>query len=257
MARRPAAVAAALLLLLPSAGGQASVGCETALRSAAVRHGVPDDLLVALGRVESGLNPYAVNAGGRPFFGTDTASATAYVEEAQRQGVTFIDVGCGQIDLYWHPDAFETLEAAFDASRNADYAARFLAELHARHGSWPAAVAHYHSARASAQNRYLDLVSGRLDPEDRALLTHVPGLIETLDGWDRSAAIAVYRALAADGQSDEGGDGGEEAAEALDSAAVGEATARPRIVTPASRQSRSSSSEDAPSGPRIVDVAGR
>ena len=252
MARWQAAVAAALLCLLPSLDGRAAVGCEAALRQAAARYGVPNDLLVALGRVESGLHPYAVNAGGRPFIGADAASAMAFVERARRDGIDLIDVGCGQINLYWHPDAFESLEAAFDSTRNADYAARFLAELHARHGNWPAAVAHYHSSRPSAQSRYLGQISARLKPEDRALLAEFPDLVESLEGWNRSSAIAVYRALAA-----HAGDAGAETAAPADTdagAADAAAAPRPRVVSPAARTRGSSPEEERP-GPRIVRVA--
>ncbi|HQT78835.1 MAG TPA: transglycosylase SLT domain-containing protein [Rhodopila sp.] len=73
----------------------------------------------------------------------DAAQWTQTVSSGNRHS---IDVGCFQISLLYHPDAFATLDQAFDPATNADYAARFLASLKDRLGSWPAAVAAYHSA---------------------------------------------------------------------------------------------------------------
>jgi hypothetical protein len=54
-----------------------------------------------------------------------------------------------------HPDAFANLEDAFDPSRNADYAARFLTALHDQTGSWPAAAGAYHSLTPDLGRTYL------------------------------------------------------------------------------------------------------
>ena len=40
-----------------------------------------------------------------------------------------VDVGCMQISLTYHPDAFSSMDQAFDPASNADYGARFLAQL--------------------------------------------------------------------------------------------------------------------------------
>src|SRR5262249_40721 len=50
-----------------------------------------------------------------------------------------------QVDLYYHPDAFASLEAAFDPATNVAYAAKFLNELKAETGDWGVATQYYHS----------------------------------------------------------------------------------------------------------------
>src|SRR5690606_5136166 len=40
--------------------------CRIAIRAAEVRYDLPSDLLLAMGMVESGLNPFAINIAGRP-----------------------------------------------------------------------------------------------------------------------------------------------------------------------------------------------
>jgi hypothetical protein len=51
-----------------------------------------------------------------------------------------------QINLHFHPDAFESLEAAFDPARNTSYAGGYLKRLRDGTKSWRLAVARYHSA---------------------------------------------------------------------------------------------------------------
>ncbi len=63
----------------------------------------------------------------------------------QAQGVRSIDVGCMQINLRHHPNAFADLEEAFDPVSNARYAARFLKDLQATRGDWMRSASHYHS----------------------------------------------------------------------------------------------------------------
>jgi hypothetical protein len=61
--------------------------------------------------------------------------------------VTYLDVGCMQVDLRMHPHAFVSLEQAFDPTANAEYGARFLRELHdgIAGGNWFTAIGLYHS----------------------------------------------------------------------------------------------------------------
>jgi hypothetical protein len=142
--------------------------CEQAGRQAERAYALPAGLLLAIGRVESGRWdatrrrvvpwPWALDAGGngRLFDSKDAAvTQTAMLRGA---GVPNIDVGCFQIDLTSHPLAFASLEQAFDPVANADYAARFLIELHARLGNWDAAIAGYHSLQPERGAAYRQLV---------------------------------------------------------------------------------------------------
>jgi hypothetical protein len=94
--------------------------------------------------------PWTVNAEGQGSFYDTKAQAVAAVRALQARGVRSIDVGCMPVNLMHHPDAFASLEAAFDPTANAAYAARFLRDLHAQGGAqggdWSRAVTLYHSA---------------------------------------------------------------------------------------------------------------
>jgi hypothetical protein len=130
--------------------------CQQAIETAGRAHATPPGLMAAIGRVESGRHdpvsgtlhpwPWTVDAEGQGVFYDSKAQAIAAVRALQARGVASIDVGCMQVNLMHHPDAFNSLEQAFDPMANADYAGRFLVELHGQTGAWPAATALYHSA---------------------------------------------------------------------------------------------------------------
>lgn len=130
--------------------------CRRAIESAERGTAIPPHLLAAIGRVESGRQdpssgqwhpwPWTVDAEGQGSFYDSKAEAIAAVRAMQARGIQSIDVGCMQVNLMHHPDAFANLEMAFEPQVNAAYAARFLQELHAQTGDWSKATALYHSA---------------------------------------------------------------------------------------------------------------
>jgi hypothetical protein len=95
-----------------------------------------------------------VNAAGSGFIFSSSNEAIAFVRAIWARGVRLIDVGCFQIDLFYHPAAFNSLQQAFDPVANAGYAARFLTVLHDQTGDWRTAVALYHSSDARAGETY-------------------------------------------------------------------------------------------------------
>jgi soluble lytic murein transglycosylase-like protein len=90
--------------------------------------------------------PWTVNADGSGQYFESKSDAEAFVRLAISSGAQDVDVGCFQISLESHPDAFPTLDDAFDPAQNANYAAAFLTQLKRQTGSWNAAIADYHSA---------------------------------------------------------------------------------------------------------------
>ena len=78
--------------------------------------------------------PFATNAAGASRFFQSRSDAIDYVAAQRRFGVQSIDVGCFQINLRHHPNAFGTLEKAFDPDANARYAAHFLKALYSQTG---------------------------------------------------------------------------------------------------------------------------
>ncbi len=129
--------------------------CAKATNGVERQQGIPRQLLRAISKAESGRFhtgkqvvmawPWTVMAEGRGRYLETKADAIAEVEGLRARGVKNIDVGCMQVNLQHHPDAFASLEDAFDPLTNVTYAASFLKTLAAEQGSWAKAAAYYHS----------------------------------------------------------------------------------------------------------------
>ncbi len=155
--------------------------CQEATAAAENGTGVPNQLLGAISRVETGRYdpgaggvrawPWTINAQGVGHFYDTKEEAVAAARAFQAQGIRSIDVGCMQINLMYHPDGFGSLEQAFDPHANALFAARFLTDLFHQTGSWPHAAAAYHSQTPDLgvdyQRKVLDAWAEPIDrPED-------------------------------------------------------------------------------------------
>ncbi len=130
--------------------------CDRAAAHAEAEWHLPAGLLSAIGTVESGRGglgsaqpvpwPWSINVDGRGSYLSSEAAAIATVHALRAAGRKAVDLGCFQVDLFYHPEAFPTLEAAFDPDANARAAARILALARLNGGSWDMAIALYHSA---------------------------------------------------------------------------------------------------------------
>lgn len=152
--------------LLGGAAAAATDDTDSCLRhidAAEKSAGIPEGLLEAIGLAESGRDmsggrrepwPWTVNARGQGYYFDSKDDAIAFVRDLQAQGVTVIDVGCLQVNLYYHPDAFASLDAAFDPATNVAYAAAFLNELGTETGDWSVATQYYHSRTPALGEAY-------------------------------------------------------------------------------------------------------
>lgn len=152
---------------LPAKAGAAPSPWGFCARHAAVAeaaHRLPAGLLRAIAKVETGRYrkaegeviawPWTVMAEGRGRYLPSKAAAVAEVEALKARGVRNIDVGCMQINLYYHPEAFDSLAAAFDPATNTEAAARILLDFRNTWGSWTRAVGNYHSNTPTLSGPY-------------------------------------------------------------------------------------------------------
>ncbi|MCF3630295.1 transglycosylase SLT domain-containing protein [Thalassospiraceae bacterium LMO-SO8] len=129
--------------------------CLEAARAVERREGIPANLLAAIALTESGRFdkesgenfawPWTVTSQGKGRYFATEAEARAEVEILLSQGVRNIDVGCMQINMHYHWNAFETLDHAFDPAANAAYAAKFLKAKYDETRNWLTAAGQYHS----------------------------------------------------------------------------------------------------------------
>lgn len=152
--------------------------CRAAIRLAEQGAAMPAQLMAAIAHIESGRAdaqgvvhpwPWTINAGGVGSYFNTKAEAIAAVRALQARGVKSIDVGCMQVNLMYHPDAFANLEQAFDPVSNARYAARFLNQLYAQTHDWTKATAEYHSATPDLGAAYQRKVAAVMPEEMRRL----------------------------------------------------------------------------------------
>lgn len=168
----------------------ASQMCEREMLRASAKYGVPVGMLYSVGLTETGrrgsLQPYAMNVEGKAVFSNTLEEAVQRFEEARRDGAKLIDLGCMQINHYYHRDKFSSLESMLNPRDNVEYAARFLSELKSRHDTWTMAVARYHAGPDNdpAQKRYVcrviaNMVAtgfGQWTPNARTFCADAPGL---------------------------------------------------------------------------------
>ena len=130
--------------------------CHSATRAEERAKGIPRHLLTAISLAETGrwnkqkremfAWPWTVTAKGTGQYFPTKQAAIDEVKRLQAAGTKSIDVGCMQINLYYHPRAFANLNKAFDPEANVAYASRFLTGLQKDTNSWAQAAGHYHSS---------------------------------------------------------------------------------------------------------------
>ena len=162
---------------LPARGFSEGHLCRAAIAEAERGANLPRGLLQAIGRVESGRRdpetgqfapwPWTINAEGEGKYFPTREAAIAHVRQLQARGVRIIDIGCMQVNLHHHPNAFASLEQAFDPLTNARYAARFLSELNGGRADWRQAAGHYHSQTPERAGPYREKVLAAWEQEAR------------------------------------------------------------------------------------------
>ncbi len=151
--------------------------CRRLTTRAEVRQRIPRQLLGAIALAESGrwnaarrantAWPWTIYAERRGRYFATKAAALAAVRRLEEAGVRNIDVGCMQVNLHYHGDAFDSLEAALDPVANVGFAARWIKQLHRETRSWSQAIAFYHSRTLALNRPYRQRVRKHWDAERR------------------------------------------------------------------------------------------
>jgi hypothetical protein len=162
-------VLSVLLFAAPVRAETDAAICDRAIARGAALEGVPQSVLHAIALTETGRAdggrlrpwPWAINREGEGHWFASSDEALAFARASVAAGRLSFDVGCFQVNYYWHGENFASLEAMFDQETGARYAARFLKSLHAGRGDWSAAAGAYHSqtpARAGIYRARFDRI---------------------------------------------------------------------------------------------------
>ncbi len=151
--------------------------CPEAIAAQEKSQAIPKHLLSAIALAESARKhptfgkrmpwPWTVMAEGEGRYLPSKAMAIEEVRLLQARGIRNIDVGCMQVNLYHHADAFYSLDNAFDPAANVAYASKFLKSLYEEFGSWQEAAGRYHSATPELKGPYQDRVVGFWNEQQR------------------------------------------------------------------------------------------
>lgn len=163
---KQAAVMIALALLPDGTKADDALLCLKEAVRLEKREHIKTNLLSAISLVESGRYfkqyptgvswPWTVTAEGKGEFFPSKEKALDAVRNLQGRGVENIDVGCMQINLKYHPEAFKSLEDALDPAQNVAYAAGFLKKNYQETKSWGEAATRYHSKNVHKAYKYED-----------------------------------------------------------------------------------------------------
>ena len=141
--------------------------CETLAVEAGRHHGLPEGLLLAIARTESGIAkgsaelrawPWAANIEGRSHYYDTRQDMLAHLDRVRASDISNFDVGCMQLNYRWHGDGFDDLDGMLDPATNVGYAARYLRRLYDETGSWEGATQYYHSRDPDRGAAYLERV---------------------------------------------------------------------------------------------------
>lgn len=161
-----------LFLTLPQKLAASPSVCAAATEYAARQTGVPENVLIAIAKVETGRTtsdgfhpwPWTINTSGKGqwFQNRDQLLEAALTNLAL--GNELFDVGCFQINYKWHHDSFNSVDEMIDPHINAMYAAKFLKSLHSEFGDWTQAAGAYHSRTEKFATRYKAKFAEHFDP---------------------------------------------------------------------------------------------
>ncbi|MCT4635291.1 MAG: transglycosylase SLT domain-containing protein [Rickettsiales bacterium] len=143
-----------LVCFLYSPTGFANEECLAAIDKYEKLYNIPTGLLKAVSKIESEYNPFVLNDGLKTHrFKTkeEVLNRISYLIEI---GKTNFDVGCMQINYRWHDKNFTSPEEMLDVTWNVHYAASLISGLYKDHGSWQAAIRHYHSYEPKFYKQY-------------------------------------------------------------------------------------------------------
>jgi len=203
MIYRSASLLLGLLFLAPTAAlaedpaMDATQQCTRALPRYERSHGIPGYLLLAIASTESGRWhdklkatlpwPWTINADGKGYFYPTKEKAIAAAKAFKAQGVHNMDIGCMQVSLLHHPNAFASLEEAFEPETNVAYAATFLRGLFDEAHDWQSAASAYHSKEPYSGAEYYSRVYGQW----RSITDRIRHAAGKYEAGDYAAAVAT------------------------------------------------------------------
>jgi hypothetical protein len=145
--------------------------CTQAIQKIHTQEAIPKDILTAVALTETGVMqkghlepyPWAINVEGKGFLFSTKQKAIDAVNAYLKQGKTSIDIGCMQLNWYWHGQKFgHSVDKAFDPQTNIMVGAQYIKEHFKTYKNWDKAVARYHSGTSTFAQQYYQKYASNL-----------------------------------------------------------------------------------------------
>mgnify|MGYP001419521205 CR=1 FL=1 len=178
--------------------------CSKFIKETEQNLNIPNDMLLSIALTESGRNvdgeffpwPWAINIEGKGYFLKNEEQLIQFAKENLKNDNKNFDLGCMQINYYFHGKKFKDLAEMINPESNVKWAGSFLLKLKEKHNSWKEAISRYHSNTKWRKEQYLSKVMnnwGFLNKEQDVQLAIVDKTKEEEKNIDNSIQITTMK----------------------------------------------------------------
>ena len=136
-----------------------TLSCNTYTEKYNRKYNLPNKLLTSISLVETGVKmgkkmgswPWALNINSKSMYFADKNKTKKYLKETLKKNKN-VDIGCMQINYYYHGKKFKSVNDIINPKINVLYAGYFLLDLREQHGTWKEAIMRYHSSNPRRKN---------------------------------------------------------------------------------------------------------
>ena len=130
---------------------------------------IPNDILYAIALTESGrfykneFIPWAwsVNVKGNGKFFSNKSDLDKFINN-QKENTHNIDIGCMQINYFYHGKDFQNTKTMSHPEKNVEWAAKHIISLFEKNKNWDDTIGKYHSFRKKRMKIYLKKVEANI-----------------------------------------------------------------------------------------------
>lgn len=140
--------------------------CKEIINNTERRLNIPKNLLLSIALTESGRKvdgefipwPWSINTGGKGYFLKNKKELINKAKNNLKNKINNFDLGCMQINYFYHGKKFLDLEQMSDPEKNILWSGKFLISLKNKHKNWKEAISRYHSSTLWRKKRYFKKV---------------------------------------------------------------------------------------------------
>jgi soluble lytic murein transglycosylase-like protein len=137
-----------------AAGSSDNLDIQSIIEKNEKEHGIPKGILRSIATVESGSNPYAVNAKRKTYLFKSKNEAIKFINSCVKKKNQNLSVGCMQIHYKSHKGKFNSIDDMLSPEKNTAFAAFTLKKLYEKYGDWKTAIKRYHANKSKYSNAY-------------------------------------------------------------------------------------------------------